>query len=104
MVGFKKRQIQKGDQRFNKLKRIKKETSMREIALNILDPDEIVRLRAVLNEVVLALPEQNRSCEIQASVAEQLLKLAAEGEKDPIRLKEHALRRIVADEPRGRQK
>jgi hypothetical protein len=28
---------------------------------------------------------------MQASVAEQLLKLAADGEKDPIRLKERAL-------------
>ncbi len=64
---------------------------MGEIALNILDPEEILRLKAVLSEVVLALPEQQRSCEVQASVAEQLLKLAAGGEKDPIRLKEHAL-------------
>ena len=60
-------------------------------ALNILDPEEIVRLKTVLNEVVLGLPKQQRSCEIQASVAEQLLKLAAGGEKDPIRLKERTL-------------
>ena len=64
---------------------------MREISLNILDPEEIVRLKAVLNEVVLALPKQHRSCEMQASVAEQLLKLAAGGEKDPIKLRERAL-------------
>jgi hypothetical protein len=64
---------------------------MREIKLNILDPEEIVRLKAVLNEVVLALPKQQRSCELQATVAEQLLKLAAGGEKDPIRLKERTL-------------
>ena len=64
---------------------------MAEITLNILDPEEIVRLKTVLNEVVLGLPKQQRSCEIQASVAEQLLKLAAGGEKDPIRLKERTL-------------
>jgi hypothetical protein len=64
---------------------------MREIALNIFAPEEIVRLKAILNEVVLALPKQQRSCEVKASVAEQLLKLAAGGEKDPIRLKERAL-------------
>ena len=64
---------------------------MSELALNIFDPKEIVRLKAVLNEVVLSLPKQQRSCEMQASVAEQLLKLAADGEKDPIRLKERAL-------------
>jgi hypothetical protein len=70
---------------------------MREITLNILAPEEIVRLKAVLNEVVLALPQQQRSCEMQASIAEQLLKLAANGEKDPIRLRERMLRaaRIV---------
>jgi hypothetical protein len=64
---------------------------MREITLNIFDAEEISRLKAVLREVVLALPKQQRSCEMQASVAEQLLKLAARGEKDPIRLKERAL-------------
>lgn len=64
---------------------------MRDITLNILAPEEIARLKAVLSEVVLALPKQQRSCGMQASVAEQLLKLAAEGEKDPMRLKERAL-------------
>ena len=70
---------------------------MREITLNILAPEEIVRLKAVLNEVVLALPQQQRSCGMQASIAEQLLKLAANGEKDPIRLRDRMLRaaRIV---------
>ena len=56
--------------------------SLSELALNILDLKEIVRLKAVLSEVVLSLPKKQRSCEMQASVAEQLLKLAAEGEKD----------------------
>jgi len=64
---------------------------MREITLNIFGLEEIVRLKAVLDEVVLALPEQQRSCEVQASVAEQILRFAASGEKDPIRLKERAL-------------
>ena len=64
---------------------------MREVTLNILAPEKISRLKAVLSEVVLALPKRQRSCEIQVSVAEQLLKLAAGGEKDPIRLKERAL-------------
>ena len=64
---------------------------MREVTLNILAPEEILRLKAVLNEVVHALPKQHRSCEMQASVAAQLLKLAAGGEKDPIKLKERAL-------------
>jgi hypothetical protein len=67
------------------------ETGMREITLNILDAEDISRLKAVLNEVILALPEKQCICEIQASVAEQLLKLAASGEKDPLSLKERAL-------------
>ena len=67
---------------------------MSELALNILDLKEIVRLKAVLSEVVLSLPKKQRSCEMQASVAEQLLKLAAEGEKDRIRLKERALQSL----------
>ena len=64
---------------------------MSELALNILDLKEIVRLKAVLSEVVLSLPKKQRSCEMQASVAEQLLKFAAEGEKDPIRLADLAI-------------
>jgi hypothetical protein len=67
------------------------EAGMMEITLNILAPEEIVRLKAVLSEVVHALPQQQRSCEMQASIAEQLLKLAAHGEKDPIRLRERTL-------------
>jgi len=64
---------------------------MSEIKLNIFDPEEIGRLRAVLNEVILTLPKQKRSTEIQAFAAEQLLKVAAGGEKDRTRLKECAL-------------
>ena len=64
---------------------------MSEIKLNILDPGAIALLRGILNEVVLALPKRQRSCEVQASVAEQLLKFAAAGEKDPIRLRARAL-------------
>jgi hypothetical protein len=64
---------------------------MKEGTLNIFGPAEIVRLKSVLSEVVLALPKRQRSCEVQALVAEQLLRFAAAGEKDPIRLKEHAL-------------
>lgn len=67
---------------------------MREVNLNILDPEEIVRLKGVLNEVVLTLPEQQRSCALQASVAAQLLKLAAGGEKDPIRLRQRLLQTL----------
>jgi hypothetical protein len=72
-------------------RQVKGEAAMTEKALNIFGPEEVVRLKAVLNEVVLALPKQLRSCEMQASLAEQLLKLAAGGEKDPIRLKERTL-------------
>lgn len=64
---------------------------MREVTLNILAPEEIARLKTVMNDVVLALPTQQRSCEMRASVAAQLLKLAAGGEKDPIKLKARAL-------------
>jgi hypothetical protein len=65
---------------------------MSEVRLNIFSPDEVSCLKTVLNDVILILPKQQRSCELQAFVAEQLLKFAAGGEKDPIRLKEHALR------------
>ena len=67
---------------------------MSELTLTILDPKAIAQLKVVLSEVVRSLPEKQRSCEIQASLAAQLLKLAAQGEKDPIRLKERALQSL----------
>ena len=67
---------------------------MSELTLTILDPKAIAQLKVVLSEVVLSLPEKQRSCEMQASLAAQLLKLAAQGEKDPIRLKERALQSL----------
>jgi len=67
---------------------------MSELTLNILDPEAITRLKAVLSEVVLFLPIKQRSCEMRASLAAQLLKLAAQGEKDPIRLKEQVLQSL----------
>jgi hypothetical protein len=67
---------------------------MREVTLNIFGAEEIIRLKAVLSEVVLALPKRQRSCEMQASIAEQILKLAAGSEKDPVRLKERTLRTL----------
>jgi hypothetical protein len=82
---------------------LRKGAAMGNVLLNILDPEEILRLKAVLKEVVLALPEPHRSCESQAAVAEQLLKLAAGGEKDPIRLKERALRGFLVVKPRRQE-
>jgi hypothetical protein len=70
---------------------------MSTLTLNILDPNAIAQLKAVLSEVVLSLPKERRSCEMQASLAAQLLKLAAQGEKDPGRLRELALRSIGTD-------
>lgn len=67
---------------------------MSELTLNILDTKTIAQLKIVLSEVVLSLPKKQRSCEMQTSVAAQLLKLAAQGEKDPIRLKEGALQSL----------
>lgn len=49
------------------------------------------RLKEVLNDVILAVPKQYRTCAMQASVAQRLLNLAAAGEKDPLRLKKRAL-------------
>ena len=49
---------------------------MGEMTPNILDPVEIVRLKAVLSEIVLSLPKK-RSCAMQVSIAAQLLELAA---------------------------
>jgi hypothetical protein len=51
------------------------------------DPETITLLRKVLVEAESALPTQRRSSEARVKLATAILKAAAEGERDPFRLR-----------------
>jgi hypothetical protein len=51
------------------------------------DPETITLLKAVLAEAERMLPMQRRSSETRVKLATGILKAAAEGERDPSRLR-----------------
>jgi hypothetical protein len=73
----------------------------------ILDTDTRNALRRVLNEATKALPEPHRTQQRKAALAFHILKLAAEGERDPERLRRRAIAEtedvVVEAEPLRRE-
>lgn len=57
----------------------------------VFNPDEIVLLRAVLDEVAAMLPARKRTSETKALMAHRILVCAAKGERDPVRLRTAAI-------------
>ena len=55
------------------------------------DPDTITLLKEVLLQAEETLPIQQRSSEVRVKLATCILKAAAEGERDPVRLQKAAL-------------
>ena len=55
------------------------------------DPEEIRFLKEVLDDAVAALPVQLRTSATRAVLAHNILTQAAQGERDPIRLRTLAL-------------
>jgi hypothetical protein len=51
------------------------------------DPETITLLKKVLTEAESTLPKQRRSSEARVKLAAGILKAAAEGERDPFRLR-----------------
>ena len=51
------------------------------------DPETIILLKKVLAEAESALPKQRRSSEARVRLATGILNAAAEGERDPSRLR-----------------
>ena len=56
-------------------------------------PEEVELLRDVLDAAWVKLTSKERSEFSLSQVAEHILKLAADGERDPVQLREYALRR-----------
>jgi hypothetical protein len=60
------------------------------------DPETIVLLQTVLAEAWNALPASRRQTVLKTELAERILAAAAAGERDPGRLRAHALMRPMA--------
>ena len=64
----------------------------------LYDPETLVLLRQVLDDTWAAMPDHFKSQTLKSEVAQHILKQAASGVRDPVRLRASALVRTV-DEP-----
>jgi hypothetical protein len=62
-----------------------------EVAAEKFFPEEIALLRSVLDKAAAQLPPHKRTCIMKSFLAEGILKRAATGERDPMRLRVVAL-------------
>jgi hypothetical protein len=60
------------------------------------DPETITLLRTVLDAAWDALLPEHQARSSKSHLAEHLLKLAAQGERDPVRLRTRALNEIIS--------
>jgi hypothetical protein len=63
------------------------------------DPETLNLLRKVLDEVWAALPDGSKSETVKSEMAQQILKQAANGVRDPVRLRASALVSAVGGPP-----
>ena len=61
----------------------------------VFQPELIILMKAVLNDVVTTLPVSKRTSTTMAEMASQILACAAKGERDPATLKIAALFAVV---------
>jgi len=59
--------------------------------------DEVALLRAILDEVATLLPVAKRTTEAKTLLAQKILACAANGERDPVKLRSAALLEWKAD-------
>jgi hypothetical protein len=61
----------------------------------VYSPELIQLMKAVLEEATAGLPEAERTSAVKAEIASYILARAANGERDPIALKNSALMAVV---------
>jgi hypothetical protein len=61
------------------------------------DPETLIVLRTVLDEAWAALPDRSKSQTHKSEMAQRLLKLAADGVRDPVRLRASPLASAVGE-------
>jgi hypothetical protein len=60
------------------------------------DPETVSLLRVTLDDAWACLPPEQQATTSQSILAERILKLAAEGERNPERLRDAALMAVAA--------
>jgi hypothetical protein len=68
------------------------------------DPETLILLRKVLDETWAALPDGSKSETLKSEMAQHILKQAADGVRDPVRLLASALVRAVGEPPASEAK
>jgi len=63
------------------------------------DPETLIILRKVLDEAWSALPDGSKSETLKSEMAQRILKQAADGVRDPVRLRASALVGAVGESP-----
>jgi hypothetical protein len=63
------------------------------------DPETLILLRKVLDEAWASLPDGSKSETLKSEMAQHILKRAADGVRDPVRLRASALVRAVVNHP-----
>jgi hypothetical protein len=61
------------------------------------DPETLSLLREVLDRVWTALPDHSKSQSLKSEMAQRILRQAADGVRDPVRLRASALIGIVGE-------
>ena len=61
------------------------------------DPETLVLLRKVLDEAWAVLPDGSQSETVKSEMAQHILKQAADGVRDPVRLRASALAGVVGE-------
>jgi hypothetical protein len=61
------------------------------------DPETVTLLRAILDDTWSSMPPQAQALMTKSDLAQRILKQAAKGERDPVRLRAAALLSVVAD-------
>jgi len=68
-----------------------------------LDPATLTMLKAVFDEACNLLPPDRRSRQMRSILAVRILKCATEGERNPERLRTHALMQMTRRSPAERR-
>ncbi len=61
------------------------------------DPDTLLLLRKVLDDAWAVLPDSSKSDAVKSEMAQHILKQAADGIRDPVRLRASALAGVVGE-------
>ncbi|MGA7023225.1 MAG: hypothetical protein WB036_10605 [Pseudolabrys sp.] len=72
---------------------------MKAVYSGAFDPETINLLRSVLDEAWESLRPEQQAQRSKSLLATIILKMAATGERDPIRLRTHAVTEVTASEP-----